>query len=302
MDPSWSKQNESSDFCKSCWERGAFFPRELPRWWSRAARGEPWLRAKPPPEKAELGGHQAEGASFEGLGTAMFEARWSGTLLSQESIEIPFFGLSWILFIELFIQWIFLCSMPGCREIPLGPSEGEQLFDMWMNLRYTFQGWRTLLSEGESRALSTVVGLWLHDFDTSDENWPVILHNAPWFGNVGCSAWGYASWAEMLLAWCHVLSASCQEAHDVRLSHCWCELGHFRRCLLIFSIVKLLSFPFVIDKCLVGKHFEIMPARGYSSFFWPLILASIDAFCLKQSLPRCLPNGDFLFASSFCSY
>lgn len=61
---------------------------------------------------------------------------------------------------------------------------------------------------------------------------------------------------------------------------------------------EVIIFPFIINKYLVGKHSETMWILCYSSFFCPLILASVAVSCLKQLLLWCLPNGDFLFPSS----
>lgn len=111
MNPSWPKQREFWDFCYSCWVLSSS---ESCQACERTARREPWLRTKPPTQrKAEPGDGQ--------LDTAISEVRWPRTLRSHEPIKILFLlflCLSSLLFTKLIIQWIFLCSMPGCREMP----------------------------------------------------------------------------------------------------------------------------------------------------------------------------------------
>ena len=66
----------------------------------------------------------------------------------------------------------------------------------------------------------------------------------------------------------------------------------------VFSTVKLLFFPFVINV----SHRDITWDYGNTLIlilFWVLLLASSDDFCLKQCLLWCLPNEDFLCSSFF---
>ena len=64
-----------------------------------------------------------------------------------------------------------------------------------------------------------------------------------------------------------------------------------------FLQYKVTIFPFVINTYLVGRYFETMQTSCFSSYFCPLILATMDDACL-QLLLWYLLNDNFLFPSS----
>lgn len=144
-----------------------------------------------------------------------------------------------------------------------------------------------------------------HVLDNFEDSWSVVLYNILQFRFV----WKflrirlrlcifYKTTTEMMLClsqcfiteskwfWCLIISVNFD--HFVKLV--FAKYFHF--------IVT--TFPFLINKCLIGRYFEIMQKSFFfSSYFCPLILTFISEPCLQLLLLPCFPSDNFSFLPFF---
>lgn len=137
MNPIQSKQSESCDFCESY--GSSCFPSQ-----GDAVLVKESYQVRTLAENRAHPQKESWARRWVGWDNIIWSAGyshawswWPGTFRSHEPIKV-LFGLSWFLFIELCIQWLFLCSVLGCGGTPYGTKWRRPVW--CTNLKYTFQG------------------------------------------------------------------------------------------------------------------------------------------------------------------